>query len=146
MKIIVSACLMGENCKYDGGNNCNQELMDILKGHEVILVCPEVMGGLLIPRCPAEIKNDMVVNKNGIDVTKEYHLGAKKTLEIAKDGGIKIAILKSRSPSCGSGKIYDGTFSKRIIDGDGITTKLLKENGIKVLTENDVELIKKIIK
>ena len=96
MKIIVSACLMGENCKYDGGNNCNQELMDILKGHEVILVCPEVMGGLLIPRCPAEIKNDMVVNKNGIDVTKEYHLGAKKTLEIAKDGGIKIAILKSR--------------------------------------------------
>ena len=137
MKIIVSACLLGDNCKYNGGNNYNRELSNFLKDYEVIKVCPEVMGGLSIPRVPSEIKNDKVINKEGVDVTFEYQLGALKTLEIAKDNNIKIAILKSNSPSCGSGKIYDGTFSKTLINGDGVTTKLLKENKIIVLNEEN---------
>ena len=137
MKIIVSACLLGDNCKYNGGNNYNRELSNFLKDYEVIKVCPEVMGGLSIPRVPSEIKNGKVINQEGVDVTHEYQLGALKTLEIAKDNNIKIAILKSNSPSCGSGKIYDGTFSKTLINGDGVTAKLLKENKIIVLNEEN---------
>lgn len=137
MKIIVSACLLGDNCKYNGGNNYNRELSNFLKDYEVIKVCPEVMGGLAIPRVPSEIKNGKVINQEGVDVTHKYQLGALKTLEIAKDNNIKIAILKSNSPSCGSGKIYDGTFSKTLISGDGVTTKLLKENKIIVLNEEN---------
>lgn len=137
MKIIVSACLLGENCKYNGSNNFHQKLSDFLKNYEVIKVCPEVMGGLPTPRVPAEIKGGNVINQDGIDVTNEYQKGALKTLEIARQNDIKIAILKSNSPSCGCGKIYDGTFSKTLIDGDGITSKLLKEKGILVLNEEN---------
>ncbi len=110
MKILVSACLLGDNCKYDGSSNKNDELIKLLKDYEIIKVCPECLGGLSIPRIPAEIKNDRIINKEGIDVTNEYLLGAKKTLEIARRNNIKVAILKKNSPSCGSNKIYDGTF------------------------------------
>ena len=142
MKIIVSACLLGDNVKYDGTNNKNDELIEFLKDYEIIKVCPEVFGTLKIPRISAEIVGDRVINKNGIDVTNEYLLGAKKTLKIAKDNNIKIAILKKNSPSCGSGKVYDGTFSHTLIDGDGITAKLLKENGILVFNESNYHDIK----
>lgn len=137
MKIMVSACLMGDNVKYDGNNNFNQELVDFLKDYEVIKVCPECLGGLPVPRVPSEILHDKVINEEGTSVTKEFMEGALKTLEIAKENDIKIAILKRNSPSCGEGAIYDGTFTHTIVKGDGITAKLLKENGIIVLNENN---------
>ena len=137
MKIIVSACLLGDNVKYDGTNNKNNELINFLKDYEVIKVCPECLGGLSIPRSPSEIKDDKVISKEGINVTNEFILGANKTLKIAKENNIKIAILKKNSPSCGSGMVYDGTFSHKLIDGDGITAKLLKENNIMVFNEDN---------
>ena len=137
MKIIVSACLLGDNVKYDGTNNKNNELIEFLKNYEVIKVCPECLGGLSIPRVPAEIVSSKVINKEGIDVTKEYYLGAEKALEIAKDNNIKIAILKKNSPSCGIGSVYDGTFTHTLINGDGITSRLLKENGIMIYNEDN---------
>lgn len=136
--ILVSSCLCGINCKYNGGNNYNEKVMNYLKDKEYIMVCPEVLGGLLIPRSPSEIKVDKVINKDGIDVTEEYRLGALKTLDIAKKNNVSLCIMKSNSPSCGTNKIYDGTFSKKLIQGDGVTVSLLKENGIKVITENDL--------
>ena len=137
MKIMVSACLLGDNVKYDGSNNKNTKLIEFLKDYEVIKICPEVLGGLSIPRAPAEIINDRVVNMENIDVTEEYHYGAQKTLAIAYDNDIKIAILKKNSPSCSSDKIYDGTFTHTLVNGDGITSKLLKENGINVYNEDN---------
>lgn len=142
MKIMVSACLLGDNVKYNGGNNKNDELINFLKDYEVIKVCPECFGGLPIPRDPSEIVNNRVVTEKGIDVTKEFTLGAVKTLEIAKANNIKIAILKKNSPSCGSNTIYDGTFSHKVIEGSGITAKLLKENGIIVFNEENYINIK----
>ena len=137
MKILVSACLLGDNVKYDGNNNYNQELVDFLKNYEVIKVCPECLGGLTVPRLPSEILHDKVINEEGTDVTKEFNEGAQKTLELAQREDIKIAILKRNSPSCGEGSIYDGTFTHTVTKGDGITTKLLKENGIIVLNEKN---------
>ena len=139
MKIMVSACLLGDNVKYNGENNKNHKLIEFLKkyNYEVIKVCPEVLGGLSIPRAPAEIIDDRVINTKNIDVTERYHQGAKKTLAIARDNNIEIAILKKNSPSCGSGSIYDGTFSHTLIEGDGTTSRLLKENGIKVFNEDN---------
>ena len=139
MKIMVSACLLGDNVKYNGKNNYHPKLVEFLKKYEIIKVCPEVMGGLMIPRIPSEIKDDIVINECEVDVTKEYQLGAMKTLKIAKENNIKVAILKKNSPSCGCGKIYDGTFTHTLIDGDGVTAKLLKENGIVVLNEDNYE-------
>lgn len=142
MKYIVSACLLGDNCKYNGENNYDENVFKFLENKEFIKVCPECLGGLSIPRIPSEICGDKVINKDGIDVTLEYNLGAKKTLKIAKENNCTCAIFKSRSPSCGCGEIYDGTFSKTIKNGDGITTKLLKENKIKVITNEQIELLK----
>ena len=139
MKIMVSACLLGDNVKYDGNNNYNQELVDFLKDHEVIKVCPESLGGLPTPRVPSEILNNKVINEEGTDVTKEFTEGALRTLEIANENDVKIAILKSNSPSCGFNSIYDGTFTHNIIKGHGITAKLLNDNGIKVLNENNYQ-------
>ena len=142
MKIMVSACLLGYNVKYDGKSNLNSELIEFLKDYEVITVCPEVMGGLSIPRVPSEIKGNKVINKDNIDVTNEFTMGAEKTLEIAKENNIKVAILKEKSPSCGSINIYDGSFSNNVINGQGITAKLLIENGIKVFNENNYKELK----
>ena len=101
MKILVSACLLGENCKYSGGNNYNQAVCDFARGHQVVPVCPEVLGGLPTPRCPAEIVQGVVTNKEGINVDREFRAGAAKALAIAKENGVELAILQSRSPSCG---------------------------------------------
>lgn len=138
MKFVVSACLMGDNCKYNGGNNYSEEIVNYLKDKEYVKVCPECLGGLSTPRVPSEICGDKVINKDGIDVTNEYNKGALESLKIAKDFKVDAAILKSNSPSCGCGMIYDGTFSKKLISGDGITTKLFKENGIKVISSDDI--------
>ncbi|MDY4494098.1 MAG: DUF523 domain-containing protein [Erysipelotrichaceae bacterium] len=136
MKILVSACLMGENCKYNGGNNYSEKLHEFLKGHDVIMVCPEVMGGLPTPRLPSEIVGDRVVNSGGVDVTSEFIMGAKKALEYSSDADM--AILQSRSPSCGTNEIYDGTFSGNKTKGDGIFVRMLKEKGIKVVDIKDL--------
>ena len=133
MKIAVSACLLGENCKYNGGNNFNETLAEFLKGHEVIGVCPEVLGGLPTPRPTSEIVNGVVRHKDGTSVDAEFRKGAGRALEIVQKMGADLVILQSRSPSCGVGVIYDGTFSKTLIPGDGVFVKLLKENGISVL-------------
>ena len=132
-KILVSACLIGLNTKYNGGNNYNKEIDDFLKDYDVIPICPEIMGGLSTPRKPSEILDSKVISIDGVDVTKEFIKGAKEVLYLAKKYNIKYALLKSNSPSCGNGKIYDGTFTNTLVDGDGITTKLLKENGIEII-------------
>lgn len=140
-KILVSACLMGKNCKYSGGNNYSQKLLDHIEknGCKVIEVCPEVMGGLPTPRVPSEIANGIVKNREGKSVNKEFHLGAEKALEIAKQEKIDYAILQSRSPSCGCKEIYDGTFTGKRIPGMGIFAKMLKEEGFILIDVEDLE-------
>lgn len=133
-KILVSACLLGTNCKYSGGNNYSEEVMEFLKDYEIIPICPEQLGGLPTPRPASEIIGNKVMNNEGTDVTSNYQKGAEEALKIAQLLGIKKALLKAKSPSCGNGKIYDGTFSGTLTTGDGITTKLLKENNIEVIT------------
>ena len=136
--IVVSACLAGEKCRYDGKSNYCQKVVDLVAKGEAIPVCPEVLGGLSTPRAPAEQKGEKVFTINGVDVTKQFVDGANKCLKIAQEHNCKTALLKARSPSCGSNKIYDGTFSKRLIVGDGVLAGLLKKNGIKVITEEDL--------
>lgn len=138
MRIIVSACLVGKNCKYNGGNNYSEKLAEYLKGHEVIPVCPEVMGGLQIPRDPAEIVNGIVKTRMGRSVDKEFHDGAEEALKIAVEQGAELAILQSRSPSCGSKEIYDGTFTGTKIKGQGIFAELLTQNHFPILDIEDL--------
>lgn len=135
---LCSACLLGINCRYNGEKKPNKKVLDLIPKETLIPICPEQMGGLATPRAAAEIKDGRVVNNEGTDVTKEFKQGAEEVLSIAKLHNIKEAILKQRSPSCGCGLIYDGTFSGNIIKGDGVTTKLLKKNGINVITEEDL--------
>lgn len=136
--ILVSACLLGDNCKYNGGNNLNNKVMEYLKDKEYIKVCPEVLGGLSIPRSPSEIINNKVINREGIDVTNYFLKGKDEVLKLIKDKKIDLAIMKANSPSCGYKKIYDGTFSKTLIDGNGILVNELCKLGVKVITENDL--------
>lgn len=140
---IISACLLGENCKYNGENNRCRWVVDFAENHSHVPVCPEVAGGLSTPRPPSEIAGDKVLNDRGDDVTNAFVNGAKasykKALEVATAAGegIEGAILKAKSPSCGCGKIYDGTFSKTLTDGDGYFTRLLKKDNINVITEKE---------
>lgn len=137
--IVVSACLLGENCKYNGGNNLCSELVKLRDKYNLIPICPETFGGLKSPREPAEIFGNRILLKSGEDVTSEFCKGAKISLEIAKEHNCKYAILKERSPSCGVNFIYDGTFSNNIIKGMGITAKLLSDNCIMLLSENEID-------
>lgn len=140
---IISACLMGENCKYNGGNNRCQWVVDFAENHSHVLVCPETEGGLEAPRPPAEILGDRIINSEGKDVTEPFVKGAQRSYEraiaAAAEAGepVEGAILKAKSPSCGCGSIYDGTFSKTLTDGDGLLTRLLKKDDIKVITEKE---------
>lgn len=138
MKILVSACLLGKNCKYNGGNNLNQGVLDFVEGHEVIGVCPEQLGGLSTPRLPAEIVDGVVTNKEGVSVDAEFRKGAQAALADALENKVDLAILQSRSPSCGVKEIYDGSFSGKKIKGQGVFAKLLSARGIKVLDAEDV--------
>lgn len=133
-KILVSSCLLGLNCKYDGGNNYSKEIDDFLKDYDVIPICPEIMGGLPTPRVASERLGDKVITKDGRDVTEQYKKGAEQAFFLAQKYDVKKALLKLRSPSCGSEKIYDGTFTHTVIDGDGVTAELLKNNGIEIIT------------
>lgn len=138
MKILVSACLLGKNCKYNGGNNLNQGVLEFIEGHEVIGVCPEQLGGLSTPRLPAEIVYGVVTNKEGVSVDAEFRKGAQAALAAALEKKVDLAILQSRSPSCGVKEIYDGSFSGKKIKGQGVFAKLLSAHGIKVLDAEDV--------
>jgi len=137
MKIMVSACLLGENCKYNGGNNRNQELLNLLSGLEIIPVCPEVLGGLPVPRTPAEIVNGTVINRDNVSVDELFRQGAKKALEIAEKEKPNLIILQSRSPSCGAKQIYDGTFSGKLIPGQGVFAELALHSGFRVMDVED---------
>ncbi|MBS7647640.1 MAG: DUF523 domain-containing protein [Candidatus Bathyarchaeia archaeon] len=135
---LCSACLLGVRCRYNGKDALNKKVVRLLRTEVLIPVCPEQLGGLPTPREPAEIIRKKVVTKSGHDVTENFTRGARETLKIAKLFGVKEAILKQGSPSCGCGKIHDGTFSGRIIEGDGVTAALLKKHGIKVITEENL--------
>lgn len=138
MKIMVSACLLGENCKYNGGNNLNKKVIDFISEHIVIPICPEVFGGLSIPREPCELVDGVAKTKEGISCDKEYREGANKALEIAKKENPDLIILQSRSPSCGVKEIYDGTFTKTKINGQGVFAKLAIKEGYKVIDVEDL--------
>lgn len=141
MNILVSACLLGENCKYNGGNNYCEEVVMLGEKHNLVPICPECFGNLPIPRPPAEIRGSCVYNKNGDDITSHFLDGADQALYVAQETSCQIAILKERSPSCGFGKIYDGTFTGNVIDGNGITANLLYANGIVILGESQVHKV-----
>ena len=138
--IAVSECLLGVNCKYNGGNNYQETVIEFLKEKEYISICPEVMGGLTTPRVPCEIVGKKVINREGEDCTKEFQKGAMLALELCQKKNVTLAILQARSPSCGSGVIYDGTFTGKKKKGDGVTAKLLKQHGIQVISSDEMEM------
>ena len=133
-------CLLGEPCRYDGKSvPLDGTIIEKLKEkYTLVTVCPEQEGGLPTPRIPAERQGENVVRRGGVDVTAEYRKGAEVALSLCRRFGISIALMKAKSPSCGAGRIYDGTFSGTLTDGDGVTVSLLSGNGIKIFTENDV--------
>jgi uncharacterized protein YbbK (DUF523 family) len=135
---LCSACLLGIKCRYDGRSVLNEKIIELAKKEKLLPFCPEVLGGLPVPREQTELKNGKAITKSGKDVTSFFEKGAEETLKIARSFDIKEAILKQRSPSCGCGQIYDGTFSGKITKGDGITAALLKKNGIKIISEEDI--------
>lgn len=139
MKLFVSACLLGEACKYNGLDNLHPDVVALAKQYELVPFCPEVAGGLSTPRIPAEIVGDRVINQNGDDKTKEFELGAKKALSLCKKEGIRIAILKEKSPSCGVHHIYNGEFCGKLVDNCGITAKMLMSSGIRLYNEHEIE-------
>jgi uncharacterized protein YbbK (DUF523 family) len=145
--ILASACLCGINCKYNGGNNRHPVFKELMDKGKLVLVCPEELGGLSIPRSPGEILggtgkdvlngNARVINKEGQDISREFIKGARLSLELALKQGIKTAVLRRRSPSCGCGSIYDGSFTSTLREGDGVTTALLKQHGISVISDDE---------
>lgn len=139
-KAIISACLIGENCKYSGGNNKlpEEKLKKLCEEYELYPVCPEVLGGLPTPRVPSERVGDKVLAKDGRDVTAQFQKGAQAAYELAKSIGAELAILKENSPSCGHGTVYDGTFSGTLKCGDGVTAEKLKEIEIKIIGESEI--------
>lgn len=147
MKILVSSCLLGEKTRYDAKDNkiVSPFFEDILKTNDIYSFCPEQEGGLSTPRAPAEITNGKVFTNEGLNVTQAFQIGATKTLELCKRENIKIVLLKAKSPSCGNIQIYDGTFKKILIDGFGISAKLLKENNILVFNEDELEELTKYL-
>lgn len=134
MKIMVSACLLGRNCKYNGGNNLNEKVVAFLQGHEIVPVCPEEILG--VPRVPMEIVDGVLINKEGTVVDEPVRRAVAKIVEENPD--VDLAVLKSRSPTCGVHQVYDGTFSGRLIDGMGTLAQALKEKGIRVLDAEDI--------
>ena len=136
--ILVSACLLGHACRYDGKSKPCERVIALKDTYNLIAVCPEVMGGLPTPRVPSEICGALVLMKDGRDVTENYNRGAEKALEIARENACTVAILKEKSPSCGSGLIHNGLFDGGLVVGDGITAQLLKKAGIRVLGESEI--------
>ncbi len=138
-KIAVSACLLGTNCKYNGGNNRNEAVLRFLEGKEVLPVCPEVAGGLPVPRVPMELRNGEAWNAHGENVNEAMKKGVEETLAMLAKENIDLVVLQSRSPTCGVNQIYDGSFSGRLIDGQGLLAKALLESGYRVVDAGNVE-------
>ena len=147
IKVLISACLLGDNVKYSGGNNLTPELVTMLEKYNVkiVKICPECFAGLPIPRVPSEIREDKVFSKDGRDITEEFLSGAEKTYQIAKRKQVDFAILKERSPSCGNSFIYDGSFSGKVIEGQGLTAKKLSKENIIIFSEENLEEIEKYL-
>lgn len=139
MNILVSSCLMGVNCRYNGKGRMVDEMYILKEKYNLIPVCPELYGGLSIPREAAEQKDGLVITKSGENFTDAFRKGAEEVLKLAKFYDCKYAILKERSPSCGFGKVYDGTFSDRLIDGNGVLAELLSLNEIKIIGESNIK-------
>ena len=141
MNILVSHCFLGEPCRYDGASRLDRQIIELHRaGHNLIPVCPEILGGLDVPRSPAELQPDgRVVTQDGQDVTAAYRAGAERVLKIARENGCTLAILKARSPSCGSGEIYDGTFTHTLKGGWGVAARMLAEAGIEVMDEEHLQ-------
>ncbi len=139
MKILVSACLLGCACRYDGKSKPDARTLALLARHTLIPVCPEQLGGLPTPRIPCERKGERVLRRDGADMTEAYERGAEEVLRLARLYGARAAILKAKSPACGVGTVYDGTFTRTLTEGNGVLAELLLKNGIRILTENDLE-------
>ncbi len=147
MKLLVSACLLGDPVRYDGKSKRAEGIEELSRYHEVFKICPEVSGELPVPREPAEIKGCAlnilrkeqggIFTLSGLDVSENFRLGAQNTLKLCREHGIQAAVLKERSPSCGLNQVYDGTHSGRVIPGSGLTAALLLESGIKIYTEDN---------
>ena len=138
MKIVVSACLLGENCKYNGGNNYSEKIAKFVKGREVIPVCPERLAGLGIPRPPIEICGDRVVSIHGVDVTDALAQAVRTILQQLAAEDIECVVLKSRSPTCGVKQVHDGTFTGTLVDGMGVLAKALSEAGYRVIDAEEL--------
>ena len=147
IKVLISACLLGDNVKYSGGNNLTPELVTLLEKYnvDIVKVCPECFVGLPIPRLPSEIKEGKVYSKDGRDITEEFLDGAEKTYEVVERKQADFAILKERSPSCGSSYIYDGSFSGKVIQGQGLTARRLNKENIVIFSEENLEEIEKYL-
>lgn len=138
-KLLVSACLLGTPCRYDGKSKADARVQALVGKYEIVPVCPEQLGGLPTPRVPSERRGERVVTAGGRDVTEAYRRGAEAALALCQQNGCEVAVLKEKSPSCGCGQIYDGTFSRRLIAGDGVTAEALKAHGITIYGESDAE-------
>ena len=138
MRLLVSACLLGVMCRYDGQSRPDQNVLALLKNHVLVPACPEQLGGLSTPRCPCEIRGDRVIARDGTDRTAEYQRGAEEALRLCRLFSCEAAVLKAKSPSCGLGCVYDGTFSGTLRPGDGVTAGLLKNSGVPVYTEKNL--------
>ncbi|WP_085834194.1 DUF523 domain-containing protein [Clostridium merdae] len=141
MKVLVSACLVGENCKYNGGNNYDEQVMEFLKGKEAILICPELLAGLGAPRNSCEIVNGRVFDNQGNDLDEAFREGVRLSLQKIGDGTIDLAILQPRSPTCGVHQIYDGTFTGKLIPGQGVFAAELIKNGVRVIEPSELQTI-----
>lgn len=139
--ILISACLLGVSCRYDGKSCPNEKALLLKEKYNLIPVCAEILGGLPTPRLPCEIRDGRVIRSDSADITSQYVKGAQEVLRLAKAFNCCIAVLKERSPSCGKGKIYDGNFSGTVTVGDGITASLLTENNIKIYGESEIDLL-----
>ena len=138
MKVLVSACLSGENCKYNGGNNYNAAVADFVKGKEVLTICPEMMAGMGCPRTPIEIVDGVLMDRNGNNVDAAMREAIEKAMEMIRKEDIRCAVLQSRSPTCGVNQIYDGSFSGKLINGSGLFAQALKDAGYQVIDAEDI--------
>ena len=143
MKILISGCLLGLRCRYDGASKPHSAVEALARQHTLIPICPEQLGGLPTPRPPAERLDERVLTKEGVDVTAQYHRGAEEALRLCWLFGCEAAVLKERSPSCGCGEIYDGTHTGTLTPGDGVTAQLLTAHGISVYGESQIEMLLK---
>lgn len=145
LMIGISSCLAGIKCTYKGSDNLIEQVKQLAKRDDVVLICPEVLGGLTIPRTPCEIIADQVMDINGVNKSEAYQLGAKRALKILQENNVDVVLLKAKSPSCGKGYVYDGTFSHHLIKGNGIACKLFQKHGIMVYNENELDEFFKFI-